>query len=64
MIHVNSRIELKVSNSDRQVLVTNLDSEIQAISLNIESEEESLLVSVGDCICMRNNEMLLDFMER
>ena len=29
--------------------------------LVIESEEESLLVSVGDRIRMRNNEMLYDF---
>jgi len=28
----------------------------------IGSEEESLLVSVGDCIRMRINEMLYDFM--
>ena len=28
------------------------------------SKEESLLVSVSDCIRMRNNEMLFDFMER
>jgi len=27
----------------------------------IGSEEESLLVSVSDCICMRNNEMLYDY---
>ena len=32
--------------------------------LVIESEGESLLVSVSDCIRMRNNEMLYDFMER
>jgi len=31
--------------------------------LVIESEGESLLVSVSDCIRTRNNEMLYDFME-
>ena len=30
----------------------------------IESEGVSLSVSVSDCICMRNNEMLCDFMRR
>ena len=30
----------------------------------IESEGVSLSVSASDCICMRNNEMLCDFMGR
>ena len=30
----------------------------------IESEGVSLSVSASDCICMRNNEMLYDFMRR
>ena len=29
-----------------------------------DREGQSLLVSDIDCICMRNNEMLFDFMER
>ena len=49
------------------VLTVQVDTHIyrgmESVS-QIESEEESLLVSVGDCIRMRNNEMLYDFMRR
>jgi len=49
------------------VLTVQVDTHIYRDTESVsqfESEEESLLVSVRDCIRMRNNEMLYDFMRR
>ena len=41
---------------------TRLYTEILSLLvIEIESKGESLSVSVSDCICMRSNEMLYDF---